>query len=91
MARKRAPYTAKGIEDVPNDKPVVYRIQTEGGRDNYIGVAQRGRAGERLSEHLGEIPGATVQIEQFGSIDDARAKEARLINRNEPKHNKQGK
>jgi len=46
---------------------------------------------DRLSEHLGEIPGAIVKIEQFDSIKDAREKEARVIKRNQPKYNEQGK
>jgi hypothetical protein len=46
---------------------------------------------DRVSEHLGSIPGASVKIEQFNSVKDAREKEARVIKRNQPKHNDQGK
>ncbi len=91
MATKKTKYNPQGIENIPKDKPVVYRIKTAAGTDNYIGIAKRGRAQERITEHLSEIPGATVQIEQMGSIGDARDKEARLIKRNKPKYNKQGK
>jgi hypothetical protein len=88
---KKIDYNKSGIDQLPDDKPVLYRIQTEGGKDNYVGVAQRGRVRERVAEHLGEIPGAKVTIEQFSSIDDARSKEANVIKRGQPKYNKQSK
>jgi predicted GIY-YIG superfamily endonuclease len=93
MAKKTVPFNNKGIEKLPNDKPVVYKIQTEGGRNNYTGVAQRGRVQERLKEHLSNdgIPGSKVQIEQMPSIKEAKAKEANIIARSQPPHNKQGK
>ena len=91
MSTKKTNYNKTGIENLPNDKPVLYRIETESGKLNYVGIAQRGRVQDRLSEHLGEIPGATVRVEQFNSIQDAREKEARVIETNQPKYNEQGK
>ncbi len=91
MGTKKVKYNDSGISGLPIDKPVLYRIETKSGNLNYAGIAQRGQAQERISDHLGNIPGATVQIEQFSSIDDARKKEARVIKRNQPKYNKQGK
>lgn len=91
MGTKHTGYNKSGIEQLPNDKPVLYRIKTQSGNDNYVGVAKRGRVQDRLSEHLGEIPGAKVSIEQFGSIAEARAKEANVIKRQQPKYNKRGK
>lgn len=91
MPKKRVGYNKKGICQLPNDKPVLYRIETRSGNPNYVGIAQRGRVQERISEHLSEIPGATVQIEQFNSISDAEKKEANVIKRSQPKYNKQGK
>ena len=91
MARKRVDFNKTGIDKLPDDKPVLYRIETEGGKDNYVGIAQRGRVQERLGEHLGEIPGAKVTIEQFSSVADARAKEKNVIKRAQPKYNKQDK
>ncbi|MBU1318828.1 MAG: GIY-YIG nuclease family protein [candidate division Zixibacteria bacterium] len=91
MGKKKATYNKTGIESLPDDKPVLYRIETEAGKLNYAGVAQRGRVQDRLSEHLGNIPGATVQIEQFNSTEDAREKEARVIKKNQPKYNDQDK
>lgn len=89
MVKKKIRYNKTSIDQLPNDKPVLYRIETEEGNLNYAGIAKKGRIGERIQEHLGEIPGATVSIEQFSSISDARAKEKNVINRNKPKYNKQ--
>lgn len=93
--RKSSGYTPGGIERLPNDKPVVYQIETDGGKPNYVGTAQRGRVHERLEEHLGagedHVPGARVKIEQFNSIDDARARETALIDKLKPKYNDRGK
>jgi len=91
MATKKTKFNKTGIEKLPNDKPVVYRIQTASGNTNYVGVAKRGRVQERLQEHLGEIPGATVRIQQFDSIKDARSNESNVIKRSQPKYNDQGK
>ena len=41
--------------------------------------------------HLGNVPGAQVKIEQYASIQDARASEARIIKRQQPKYNDQDK
>ena len=88
---KKTKYNNTAIDNLSNDKPAVYRIKTEGGNTNYVGVAKRGRVQERIKEHVGEIPGATVSIEQFDSIAGARTNEANVIKRNKPKYNKQGK
>lgn len=90
MGTKKTKFNEAGIKKLPNNKPVVYKIMTEGGRNNYTGVAQRGRVQDRLNEHLGEIPGVMVQIEQMNSISEARKKEAGIIKRSKPKYNKQG-
>lgn len=95
MPTKTVPFTDAGIGSLPNDKPVVYKVITQGGRNNYTGTAQRGRVQERLQEHLpggkDPIPGAKVQIEQMPSIADARAREGRIIKRSQPPYNRQGK
>jgi len=88
MSTKKVKYTKEGIGQLPKDKPVLYRIETESGNLNYAGVAKRGRVKERITEHLGEIPGATVRIEQFSSISNAQKKEAGVIKRSQPKYNK---
>ena len=95
MAKQTVPFNKSGISKLPDDKPVTYKITTPGGRNNYTGIAQRGRVQERLAEHLPNgkdpIPGAKVQIEQHPSIKEAREKEARVIVRSQPPYNKQGK
>ncbi len=95
MARKTVGFTRNGIAKLPNDKPVLYRIQTESGNTNYVGVAKRGRVQERLAEHLAggkdSVPGEKVQINQMKTIDQAIQTEARVISRSEPKYNNQGK
>jgi excinuclease UvrABC nuclease subunit len=91
MSKKTVKYKPDSIDQLPNNKPVVYKIQTEGGNNNYTGVAKRGRVNERIKEHLGEIPGASVQIEQVSSIDEALKKESNIISRSKPKYNIKGK
>ena len=59
MAKKTVGFTDSSISKLPDNKPVVYKIFTDGGRNNYTGVAQRGRVQERLQEHL---PGAKDHV-----------------------------
>ncbi|MBA7528150.1 hypothetical protein ES705_20333 [subsurface metagenome] len=95
MPRKTIDFNENGIDKLPNSKPVVYKILTGGGRNNYTGTAQRSRVQQRLREHLpggkDYIPGSKVQIEQMGSIGEAKQKEQRIISRSKPPYNKQGK
>ncbi len=95
MAKKTVPFNHKGIAKLPDDKPVVHKIMTEGGKNNYTGVAKRGRVQERLQEHLpgskDYVPGTKVQIEQMPSITEAETKEQRIISRSQPTHNEKGK
>jgi len=91
MGTKKVKYNKTGIEQLPNDKPVLYRIDSAGGNPNYVGIAKRGRVRERIAEHIGEIPGANVRIEQFSTVNEAQQKEARVIKRRKPKYNEQGK
>lgn len=95
MGKKTVNFTKSGVGKLPDDKPVVYRIKTDGGKTNYAGVAKRGRVQERLEEHLpgrkDYVPGSKVQIEQTSSIDHAKEKEARAIASTKPKYNDNGK
>lgn len=91
MSRKKVGFNKTGIDKLPNNKPAVYTIKTDSGKLNYVGTAKRGRLQDRLQEHLGNIPGATVSVEQFNSISDAEVKEAKVIKKELPKYNKQGK
>ncbi len=91
MGTKTVRYNKQGINQLPDDKPVLYRIKTESGNLNYVGIAQKGWVRERISEHLKEIPGAKVQIEQFSNIDNAGKKEINVIRRTLAKYHKQGR
>ncbi|MGC8635398.1 MAG: hypothetical protein ACP5VP_12235 [Candidatus Limnocylindrales bacterium] len=95
MAKKTVPFTEASIGKLPNDKPVVYKILTGGGRNNYAGVAKQSRVQDRLREHLpggqDPIPGKKIQIEQMPSIKDAKAKEGRVIKWSRPPYNQRGK
>ncbi len=83
MAKRTVNNNKTSISKLPNDKPVMYKIKTKGGNVNYVGVAMRARVQERLKEHLpggkDYVPGAKIQIEQFGSITEARKKESSVI------------
>ncbi len=78
---KTVKFTRQGIERLPEDKPVLYRIIDASGAMNYVGVAQKGYVRERLTGHLGKIPGVKVQIEQFNNLEDAMKKEVNVIRR----------
>ena len=93
MSKKTVSFNKSGLQKLPNDKPVVYRIKTGGDKTNYVGVAKKGRVQGRINEHLkdGEIPGVKVQIEQMSSINRAKQKEENIISRTKPKYNELGK
>jgi len=94
MAKRTVKNNKTSISKLPNDKPVMYKIKTDGGTVNYVGVAKKGRVQERIEEHLpggkDYVPGAKVQIEQVSSIAEAKKIEAAAIKTIQPKHNKQG-
>lgn len=93
MSRKTVNFNQSGAAKLPNNKPVVYKIQTANGKTNYVGIAKRGRVQERIQDHLtaGEIPGAKVQIKQVSSIQEAERTESTIIARIRPKYNEKGK
>jgi excinuclease UvrABC nuclease subunit len=91
MGKKKVKYNEKSLNQLPNNQPVLYRIKTRSGTTNYAGVAKRGRVKQRIAEHIGEIPGSTVEIEQFTSIRNAEKKETNVIKRSKPKYNIEGK
>ncbi len=95
MVRKTVSFTKSGIAKLPDNRPAVYRVQTESGKTNYVGVAKRGRVQERLTEHLpggkNDVPGTKVRVEQAKSIEQAKQTEARAIARSGPRYNEQGK
>lgn len=90
--RKTVNLTVEGISQLLNDKPVVYKILTEGGKNNYTGVAKKGNVRETIQKHLPNgknyVPGNKVQIERMSSIQEAQQKAGRIIKRSKPKYNK---
>ncbi|MBM4467912.1 MAG: hypothetical protein FJ014_20580 [Chloroflexi bacterium] len=96
MAKKTVRLNTDGINSLPNDKPVVYKILNNKGENVYTGVAGQGNVHDRLEDHLpghkDAVPGAAkVQIDQQSSIREAEKKEANIISRSKPKYNQQGK
>jgi len=84
------------INNLPGNKPVIYKILDNQGDNIYTGTAKRGNVHERIKDHLpgnqDSIPGGEkVQIEQMPSINEAKQKEKNIINRVKPKYNKKGK
>ena len=77
-------FTKGNIQNVPDNKAVVYKIKNDTGKNLYTGIAGRGRVQERLLEHKelkGEsIPGATkFQIAQVENKDRAKKIETQII------------
>lgn len=86
----------ESIKDLPNNKPVVYKILDKNEENIYTGIAKRGRVKDRIGEHLPNGPdpipsGIKVKIEQMNSIQEAEKKEKNVISRTKPKHNIKGK
>ncbi len=96
MAKKTVKANDQGIEKIPADKPIVYKLLDEQNKNVYTGTAKKGNVQQRLKDHLpggkDPIPDAKkIQIEQMPTIEDAKKKEANIVSRTKPKHNKQGK
>ena len=56
MRKKTAIFSKKGINKLPYNKPVLYKIITESGNTNYAGFGKRESVQKRIGEHLGKIP-----------------------------------
>jgi len=48
MGKKTTIFSKTGINKLPNDKPILYKIKTESGNTNYAGIAKRERVRERI-------------------------------------------
>ena len=81
MTTKTVPFNADGATKLPNNKPVVYRIKTEGNTTNYVGVAQRGRVQERIQEHIhdAQIPGPCHRPHQCGTVSGGKVNRFRSL------------
>jgi hypothetical protein len=97
MAKKKsAKFNSDGIDGLAKDKPAVYKLLNNQGKNVYTGSSKKGQVPDRIKDHLPggshPIPGVKkVRIEQHKSIAEAREAEKRIISRSKPKHNKQGK
>ena len=84
------PITKANLENVPGNKPGVYRIKSSLGEILYIGKAKGGRLDERIGEHKGEIPGGTrFSYKITPSKDAAERLEKREIREHKPSFNKE--
>ena len=48
MGKETTTFSKTGINKLPNNKPVLYKIKTKSGNTNYAGIAKRGRVQERI-------------------------------------------
>jgi len=77
------------LENVPEDKPGVYRIKNAGNDILYVGIAKRGRLPDRIYEHKGEFDGGTkFQYITTKSKEAAERIEKQEIKKHQPSENK---
>ncbi len=81
--------TKQSIENVPGNKPGVYRIKNAQGDILYVGKAKGGRLDERIAEHKGRFRGGTqFQYKTTSSKEDAERLEQQEIKKHIPPRNK---
>ena len=56
MSTKKVKYNETNIDKLPNDKPVVYKIFTEGGNNNYTGETCQTPPGNTFFENHQVLP-----------------------------------
>lgn len=89
-------FTKTNIQNVPDNKAIVYKIKNEAGKNLYTGIAGRGRVQDRLLEHKQikkeSVAGGTrFQIAQVENKDRAKKIETQIIKKEQPKFNEQNK
>lgn len=89
-------FTKTNIQNVPDNKAVVYKIKNNAGQNLYTGIAGRGRVQDRLLEHKElkkeSIPGGTrFQVAQVENKNRARKVETQIIKKEQPRFNEQNK
>ena len=79
----------QNLENVPGNKPGVYRIKNISDDILYIGKAKGGRLPERIAEHKGQFQGGTrFQYRLAPSKDAAERLERKEIREWRPPRNK---
>ena len=82
--------TKSNLENVPGNKPGVYRIKNTQGEILYIGRAKGARLPDRIMEHKGEITGGTkFQFRVTSSKEGAIKLEQQEIKKYRPIVNKE--
>ncbi|MBU1194008.1 MAG: hypothetical protein KKE62_01755 [Proteobacteria bacterium] len=83
MSTKKIKLTITEIENLKNDKPVVYTIKSASGLSTYVGIAQTGMLKARIAEHFQDnsnnFSGATVEIVHADSMEEAKRKESEIL------------
>ena len=85
-------FNKTNINNIPEDKPIVYCLLNNSNEELYIGMAKRNRSHDRLLEHLNaekeKISGATkMKTAQASNLDSAKKIEKKLIKKLQPKFN----
>ena len=82
------PMSKKNIDNVPGDKPGVYRIKNNSGKVLYVGSAKGGRLDDRIAEHKGKIKGGTqFQYQTVPNKESAARLERKEIGKLKPPSN----
>lgn len=89
-------FTKANIGKVPQDKAIVYEINSKSRKNLYTGIAGRGRPQGRLLEHKEikneVIPGgARFKYAQVKTKEVAKKVERSIIKKEQPRFNKQHK
>ncbi len=85
-------FNKSSIKNIPENRPIVYRLLNNSNKELYAGIAKRNRTQDRLLEHLTikkeKIDGATkVKIAQFSNLENAKKAEKKLIKQLKPTFN----
>ncbi len=81
--------TKQNLQNVPSDKPGIYRIKNNSDAILYIGKAKGGRLPDRIAEHKGQFKNGTkFQYIATSSKEEADKLERREIQKYNPLKNK---
>jgi translation initiation factor 1 (eIF-1/SUI1) len=84
--------TEDGINQVPRNKAIVYKIKDQNSHIIYSGIAKRGKVISSLKEHCAtggnpKAGGIKVQIHQKKTIAPAMRAESKFVNEEKPIYN----